>query len=461
MAANSRLQHVPMLWFDTVLLPQGWARDVRIETADGKIARLETGTRPSAGDERHTIAVPGLANVHSHAFQRGMAGLAERRGPAGDNFWTWREVMYRFLDRMTPDDVHAIAKLAYVEMLERGFTRVGEFHYLHHDRSGGPYASIAAMADAIASAAGETDIGLTLLPVFYAHGNFGAAPPVAGQRRFLSDRDSFATLFEHCKHAISGLPDANIGVAPHSLRAVTPSELVQIVALADGGPVHIHAAEQTKEVEDCLAWSGARPVEWLLDHAGVNASWTLVHATHVTAREIGRLAESGAVAGLCPITEANLGDGIFPASEFLARRGRFGIGTDSNVEIGAAAELRGLEYSQRLTRRARNLWPSVPETSTGRALFEGALAGGAQSLDRLPCGIRAGASADIVSFDADDPTFAGRMGDAVLDSWIFAGGKIDCVWRRGKKVVSGGRHSARPAAEDRYRGVVLRLLCDA
>ncbi|HWE05948.1 MAG TPA: formimidoylglutamate deiminase [Rhizomicrobium sp.] len=267
-----------MLWFETALLPQGWAKGVRVETQDGRIARVETDAQPNPGDERHAIAIPGLANVHSHAFQRGMAGLAETRGPAHDDFWTWREIMYGFLDRLTPEDVEAIAALAYVEMLERGFTRVGEFHYLHHDPSGVPYAELGEMASRIALAALETGIGLTLLAVFYAHGNFGGAPASRGQRRFLNDVESFARLVEASRRAIARLPDANLGVAPHSLRAVAPDELREIVPFARGGPVHIHAAEQTKEVEDCLAWCGARPVEWLLDHADVDRSWCLVHA---------------------------------------------------------------------------------------------------------------------------------------------------------------------------------------
>jgi formimidoylglutamate deiminase len=449
-----------MFWFETALLPDGWARHVRVETAGGCIARIETGAPPTSSDERHAIAIPGLANVHSHAFQRGMAGLAERRGPASDDFWTWREVMYRFLDRLTPEDVHAIAALAYVEMLERGFTRVGEFHYLHHDASGTPYADSAAMAYAIVAAARDSGIGLTLLPVFYAHGNFGAAAPVSGQRRFLSDTDSFAKLFESCRTAISDLPDANIGVAPHSLRAVSPDELRKIAALAQAGPVHIHAAEQVKEVNDCIAWAGARPVEWLLDHAGVNTSWTLIHATHMTKQEARRLAETGAVAGVCPITEANLGDGVFPAEDYLSANGRFALGTDSNVQIDAAAELRALEYAQRLTRRARNLWTSDPDTSTGAALFEGALVGGAQSLG-IVSGIRVGASGDFLTLDPDDPTLCGRSGDTTLDSWIFVGAKIACVWRRGERVVSAGRHNARTLVEDRYRRALRRLLSDA
>jgi formiminoglutamate deiminase len=449
-----------MLWFDTVLLPEGWARHARIEIADGRIARIETGVDPSPADERHAFAIPGLANVHSHAFQRGMAGLAERHGPSGDNFWTWREVMYRFLDRLAPEDVRVIASLAYMEMLERGFTRVGEFHYLHHDRSGEHFADIAEMARAIATAAGETGIALTLLPVFYAHGNFGGAPPVAGQRRFLSDVDSFAKLFESCKRVISNIPDAILGVAPHSLRAATPAELMEIASLAGHAPIHIHAAEQTKEVDDCLAWSGARPVEWLLHHANINEFWTLIHATHMTGSEASALARTGAVAGICAVTEANLGDGVFRAQEFLAAGGRFGIGTDSNVHIDAAEELRSVEYAQRLTRQARNLWTSTPGASTGRALFDGALAGGARSLGDGVAGIRIDASADLVSFDPEDPALANRSGDAILDSWIFAGARIDCVWRRGQRRVSRGRHMARNRIETDYRRVLHQLLSD-
>jgi formiminoglutamate deiminase len=447
-----------MLWFETALLPEGWARGVRIETSDGSVVRVETEVQADPGDEIHAIAIPGLSNVHSHAFQRGMAGLAETRGPANDDFWTWREVMYRFLDRLAPEDVEAIAALAYVEMLERGFTRVGEFHYLHHSPSGKPYSDIAEMVARIAAAAGETGIGLTLLPVFYAHGNFGLAPPRRGQQRFLNNVDSFAWLVEESRRVIRDLPGANLGVAPHSLRAAAPEEIARIVPLADGGPLHIHAAEQTKEVEDCLAWSGERPVEWLLGHVGIDSSWCLVHATHMSGEETARLAASGAVAGLCPVTEANLGDGIFAAEAWLHAQGRYGIGTDSNVRICVAEELRMLEYAQRLSRRARNLWPRVEGASTGRALFDGALAGGAQALGQGVAGIFVGASADIVSLDANDAALAGRAGDAILDSWIFAGAEIDCVWRRGEKLVSAGRHRARDAVAARYRTTLERVL---
>ena len=282
-----------------------------------------------------------------------MAGLAETRGGGEDSFWTWREVMYRFVERLTPDDVRAIAAQAYAEMLESGFTRVGEFHYLHHDAGGTPFADPARMAVEIIAAAQTTGIGLTLLPVFYAHSGFGGQPPGPRQGRFVHSVDDFARLVEGCRAAITALPDGVVGIAPHSLRAVTPDELAAILPLAQGGPVHIHIAEQTREVDDCLAWSGQRPVAWLLDHAPVDRRWCLVHATHMEDAEMRALAASGAIAGLCPITEANLGDGVFPAMDFLAAGGGLGVGSDSNVLIDLAEELRLLEYGQRLTRRSR------------------------------------------------------------------------------------------------------------
>ena len=448
------------LWFETALLTDGWAKAVRMTLEGGVITALERDVAPAPADERHGVAVPGLCNVHSHAFQRGMAGLTEYRGPTADNFWTWRELMYRFLGRIEPDDVEAIAAQAYVEMLQTGFTRVGEFHYLHHDAQGAAYADIAEMAHRIVAAAGETGIGLTLLPVFYAHGDFGGAAPTAGQRRFLNSPDRFARLFQASRAALAPLPDANLGVAPHSLRAVTPEELAEILALSPDGPVHIHAAEQTREVDDCVAWSGRRPVEWLLDNAGVDQSWCLVHATHLTEDETGRLAASGAVAGLCPITEANLGDGVFPTRDYLAVGGRFGVGTDSNILIDPAQELRGLEYAQRLSLRARNVLGSPARPSTGASLFAGALAGGAQALGRETSGLAVGAPADVVALDPDHLALYGRAGDALLDGWLFAGapGVVKTVWRGGKCVVADGRHRDAERVGLRYRRTLDRLL---
>ncbi|HJS10034.1 formimidoylglutamate deiminase [Sphingopyxis sp.] len=445
------------LWFERAWIDNGWTKDVRLGVADGRIASIETGVAAEREDERHRVGLPGLCNVHSHGFQRGMAGLSERRSRPDDNFWSWRETMYRFLDRLTPDDVAAITAQAYAEMLETGFTRVGEFHYLHHDPAGAAYADRAEMAGAIAQASGEAGIGLTLLPVFYAYGNFGAAPPSPGQRRFLNDVDGFAALLDASRPKLSG--DANIGIAPHSLRAVTPDELAALLALSPTGPVHIHAAEQVKEVADCIAWSGARPVEWLLDNAGVDDRWCLIHSTHLDEREVPRLAASGAVAGLCPITEGNLGDGIFPAVDYLAAGGRFGIGTDSNILVDAAQELRALEYSQRLAQRARALLADEASPFVGANLFARAVQGGAQAL-KVPAGLAVGHAADIVSLDLDHPAFAGADDATLLDRWIFAAraGAVDSVWRAGSKRVEKGRHVGADAIGDAYRACVARLL---
>ncbi|WP_025037757.1 formimidoylglutamate deiminase [Bradyrhizobium sp. DOA9] len=448
------------LHFASALLPSGWANDVQVVIAAGAIAAVTAGVAPAAGDERHAIALPGLASLHSHAFQRGMAGLAELRGDSTDTFWTWRETMYRFALAMTPDDVASVATLLYVEMLEQGFTRVGEFHYLHHDRDGSPYADPAEMAARIAEAVEASGIALTLLPSFYAHGSFGGAAPHEGQRRFICSVDQFAALMTASRKVIAHLPGANIGIAPHSLRAVTPDELAAIVPLAEGGPVHIHAAEQVKEVEDCLAWSGQRPVQWLLEHAPLDRRWCLIHATHMTNEEVTAFARTGAVAGLCPITEASLGDGIFSAREFVDAGGIFGVGTDSNVLIGAADELRQLEYGQRLKHRQRNVLSGGAGRSTGRALFDGALGGGARALAQTAGGLVQGARADIVTLDTAHPSLAGRAHDAVIDGWIFAAGgaAIDCVWAGGRKVVEGGRHGLRQAARERFNASMRRLV---
>ncbi|TQF35152.1 N-formimino-L-glutamate deiminase [Bradyrhizobium sp. UNPF46] len=448
------------LHFASALLPSGWANDVQVVITAGAIAAVTADVPPAAGDERHAIALPGLASLHSHAFQRGMAGLAEQRGDSTDTFWTWRETMYRFALAMTPDDVVSVATLLYVEMLEQGFTRVGEFHYLHHDRDGSLYADPAEMAARIAQAAEASGVALTLLPSFYAHGSFGGAAPHDGQRRFICSVDQFATLMAASRKAIANLPGANIGIAPHSLRAVAPDELTAIVPLAEGGPVHIHAAEQVKEVEDCLAWSGRRPVQWLLEHAPVDRRWCLIHATHMTDEEVAGFAKTGAVAGLCPITEASLGDGIFAAREFLAAGGVFGVGTDSNVLIGVADELRQLEYGQRLKHRQRNVLSAGAGRSTGRTLFDHALAGGAQALGQPNVGLAPGARADIVTLDAAHPSLAGRLRDDLIDGWIFAAGgaAIDCVWAGGNKVVEGGRHRLRQMARERFNATVRRLV---
>jgi formiminoglutamate deiminase len=448
------------LFFDEALLESGWARDVRIGINAGAITSIKTRARPEPQDERHAIGLPGMPNVHSHAFQRGMAGLAEIRGPDHDTFWTWRELMYRFALAMSPDDLYAVAALAYMEMLEAGFTRVGEFHYLHHNRDGKPFSDPAEMAGRIIAAAQETGIGLTLLPVFYAHGGFGGKPATPNQRRFVCDADSFARLVEVTRGKAAALSGCIVGVAPHSLRAVTPDELKAIRPLAGDGPIHIHAAEQIREVEECVVWSGRRPVEWLLDHAAPDSRWCLIHATHMTEVETRRLAQAGVVAGLCPITEANLGDGIFDGREFLASGGRFGIGSDSNVLIGVADELRQLEYTQRLHHRERNVMSGLEGASTGRTLYETAAQGGALVLGASRAIIAPGAQADIVSLHPSNPALIDRHGDQILDAWIFAAQKnpVDCVWVGGQKLVEAARHCAHGFFMERYGKSISHLL---
>jgi formimidoylglutamate deiminase len=448
------------LFFDTALTARGWQRNVTVTIgADGMVTAVAADAPADDAERVRGAAIPGLANVHSHAFQRGMAGLAERAGATDDSFWTWREVMYHFLGRLSPDDVEAIAALAYAEMLEGGFTVVGEFHYLHHDPAGQPYAEVAEMASRIARAAVDSGIGLTLLPVFYAHGNFGGAEPTTGQRRFLSDLDGFARLLEASRRAIATVPRARLGIAPHSLRATTLEELRTLVAAAPSGPVHIHVAEQVKEVEDCVAAHGRRPVELLFDSVSVDPRWCLIHATHTDEAERAAMAASGAAAGLCPITESNLGDGIFAAKPYLAAGGRFGIGTDSNILVSAPAELRALEYSQRLALRMRNAL-SPRGASTGRILFEEALVGGGRALDLGIVGLRPGARADIVVLDTDQPAFTGRSGDALLDTLVFTAGEraIREVWSLGRRVVVDGRHIARERIAARYVDTLTRLL---
>ncbi len=451
---------MPSVWFDTVLLDDAWAHRVRVSHSGGVITAIDADVAAHADDERASIGVPGLCNAHSHAFQRGMAGFSERRETEGDDFWSWRQAMYRFVDGLDPCDVEAVAALAYVEMLESGFTRVGEFHYLHHDRDGAAYTDVAELAVRIAAAADSTGIGLTLLPVFYAHSGFGAASPRPEQRRFVNSPDTYAALVEASRHAVDGLDDAIVGVAPHSLRAVTPDELALILPLAVGGPIHIHIAEQMREVGDCIAWSGRRPVEWLLDTVEIDPRWCLVHATHLTDVEAERLAQGPAVVGLCPITEANLGDGLFPAARFMEGGGRFAIGSDSNVLIDAAEELRLLEYGQRLGQRRRIVLASKDRPSVGGALFRAAQAAGGQALGVGEGGIQVGASADMVSLDAGHPALLEREGDALLDGWLFAtrGGAVDCVWRRGRKVVVGGRHVRRAECVQGFARALNRVL---
>lgn len=431
---------------DIALLPDGWKTAVALEIdRDGRIARVRPGAPRDPGAEHAACLIPALSNLHSHAFQRALAGLTERRGHSSDDFWSWREAMYRFLPGLTPEAMGAIAAHLHVELLESGFAAVAEFHYLHHGLDGEPHVDPAETSGRIAAAARRSGIGLTHLPVLYSHGDFGGMPASDGQRRFLNDTASFLRIRE-CTRPHLTRPDDQLGLAFHSLRAVTPDQITAVLAAVPDGPVHIHIAEQIREVEACRAWSGQRPVEWLLDHAPVDERWCLVHTTHMTDGEITALARSGAVAGLCPTTEADLGDGIFPGAAWREAGGTWGIGTDSHVRTDAAEELRLLEWSQRLATRSRNVLAG-PGQSTGRALYDAALSGGATALGRACGAIETGKWADLAALDTAHPVLHGKTGDDLLDSWIFAGGR-DCVrdvWSAGRHVVKEGRHVDREA----------------
>jgi len=441
------------LHLEKALTPDGWRTDLVATIDGGTITALEPATASDGIVERVAgIVLPGMPNLHSHAFQRAMAGLTESRGTEADSFWTWRETMYRFVEHLQPDDLEAIAAFAYMEMLEAGFTSVAEFHYLHHQPDGRPYDNIAEMSERIVAAADEAGIGLTLLPVLYRQSGFLGKSATAGQRRFLNDRDSYARLME------TRVPGGTIGIAPHSLRAVTLEDLCWAAATWRDRPAHIHISEQTREVEDCVAAHGRRPVDLLLDTVEVGERWCLVHATHADSAERARLAGTRAIVGLCPITEANLGDGLFDVPDFLSQGGRFGIGSDSLVRISVADELRTLEYGQRLVHRQRNVLGDTVH-STGRRLFELALSGGAQAAGRPIGALAAGKRADFVALDSNHPSFAAVRDDAVIDAFVFAADNaaIKTVYSGGVPVVRQGRHVARDTIAARYRKTVSRL----
>ena len=420
------------------LLPTGWARDVQICHNGGVITEVTVGAVAAEGDLCADILIPGLSNVHSHAFQRGFSGLTEQRGPTRDSFWTWRNMMYRFAASLTPDAMQAIAALAYVEMLEAGFTRVGEFHYLHHDPQGRAYDNPAEMSLRIFAAAQDTGMNLTHLPVFYAYGGFGRQMPGPEQRRFVHELQDFFRLIEACD--VMARPQDRVGLSAHSLRAATIAQITELAQGFPNRPFHIHIAEQMQEVKDCIALTGRRPVDYLMDHAPVSPDWCLIHATHLTPQEVQRIVERDAVVGLCPITEANLGDGCFPARDFLAKGGRFGLGTDSNVQITATGEARMLEYSQRLSLQERNVCADLG--STGARLFHAAASGGAQALGAPSPQIAPGSPADLVAL-ADGLSFD-MADDRLLDRWIFGRDlKVVDVWATGQHVVREGRHIQR------------------
>ncbi|MBD8166402.1 formimidoylglutamate deiminase [Erwinia persicina] len=431
------------------LLAAGWQHNVVIEVdPQGMILATTANSTPEGAQRLNGIVLPAMANLHSHAFQRAMAGLAEVAGDPQDSFWTWRDLMYRMVQRLSPQQVGAIATHLYIDMLKGGYTQVAEFHYLHHQPDGHPF-SDDAMLQQLILAAEQSGIGQTLLPVLYSYAGFGCQPAQPGQKRFIQDTQQYLAQQQRLQTLIAGRPLHNQGVCFHSLRAVSERQMREVLDNSPGDwPVHLHIAEQEKEVNDSLAWSGERPVSWLLDRFDVNPRWCLVHATHLDEDEIRRLAASQAVAGLCPTTEANLGDGIFPATEYVAQGGRWGIGSDSHVSLDIVEELRWLEYAQRLRDRRRNRIVTAQQASVGDVLFQQALAGGAQA-----CGVKTGSLQP--GFRADWLVLGG---DALLDNtpdvsllnrWLFAGQRtqIQDVFVAGQQRITAGQH-ARQAETD-------------
>ena len=412
---------------------------------DGRISALETDTPSDPTDHRVDTLLPALSNLHSHSFQRAMAGMTEFGRADQDSFWTWRDLMYRFVDRLTPEHIEAIAALVFIEMQEAGYAAVGEFHYVHHQRGGVPYDNRAELSARIFAAATATGIGLTHLPVLYSYGGAGRIALSKGQRRFGNDVDQYAELIDAARRSLGEMPaDTHIGIAPHSLRATSPDDLQRVLTNHTGGPIHIHIAEQPKEVADIEAWLGSRPVDWLLKNAEINADWCLIHATHMRDDETRAMAASGAVAGLCPITEANLGDGPFNGRVYLEAGGAFGVGSDSNVNISLTEELRTLEYSQRMRDLARNVLVAG-EGSVGQALYLGAARGGASALGRDAGEIAVGRLADLLAIDSTDATLCALSRDQLLDGLVFAAKDrvVTDLWSAGRHCVTEGRHMSR------------------
>lgn len=442
------------------LMPDGWASDVSVSIdAEGRIAHVGAATGPAT--HHADLLLPAATNLHSHAFQRAMAGLTETRGPdPSDSFWTWRRLMYRYLDRLSPDDIEAIAAMVFMEMLEAGYAGVAEFHYLHHDVGGAPYADLGELSGRIIAAAQATGIGLTLLPVLYQWGGIDGRALAGGQQRFGNDPAQYGDLHAAGARMIAAGPaDYTIGVAPHSLRAVDGAGMQAALDLSGRGPVHMHLAEQVAEVDEIKAHTGQRPTEWLLDHQAVDDRWCLIHCTQMTGAETTALAQTGAVAGLCPITESSLGDGIFNGTQFLGAGGRIGFGSDSNIHISYFDELRTLDYSQRLRDRSRAALATA-DRSTGRVLIDAAVAGGAQAAGRSAGRIAPGQWADLLTLDADNAVLCNRQGDVALDTLIFGGQGDRCirdVWSAGRHVITAGRHAQRDAIAARFQAVVAAL----
>lgn len=444
------------------LLPEGWAHDVHFEVStSGHLEKITIGGSSEGAERLRGPVLPGMPNVHSHAFQRAMAGLAEVAGNPNDSFWTWRDLMYRMVGRLSPEQMQIIARQLYIEMLKAGYTSVAEFHYVHHDVNGIPYADPAELAWRISEAASEAGIGLTLLPVLYSYSGFGSQEPNHSQRRFVNTTDSYLDLLERLKPHLAIKRAQRLGICFHSLRAVSPEQInVVLNAVHLDQPIHIHIAEQLKEVSDCLAWAGRRPLQWLYENVSIDKHWCLVHATHANSNEIAAMAHSGAVAGLCLTTEANLGDGIFPAVDYFRQGGRFGIGSDSHVSLSVVEELRWLEYGQRLRDQRRNRLYCDDQPMIGRNLYDAALSGGAQALGQCVGTLEVGKRADLLVLNGDNPYIATAKGNEILNRWLFAGSdtQICDVMVNGQWVIKNGHHAEEERSARDFTNVLKSLL---
>ena len=450
------------IYAESILLTDGWAKRQTLTINDGIIVAINSGKSENVDHEVGTI-IPGMVNCHSHAFQRAFAGFSEQGSEGQDSFWTWRNIMYKFLGQLTDKNAEVIANQLYIEMLKMGYTRVAEFHYLHHDINGDNYAELATMAHAIFKAAQQSGIGLTLLPVLYRHSGFGELLPTDGQKRFINSVGQFNQLVSDCYDLSQNYSNTNIGIAPHSLRAVDKNSLIEVVAhvrsLDANAPIHIHIAEQQKEVDDCLAHYGQRPVEWLLANIPLDSHWCLIHATHITEQERRGIIASKAIAGICPTTEANLGDGIFPTTEFLSEQGTLAIGSDSHISVNPIEELRWLEYTQRLIKQQRAILADAKQASVGQNLWQQAAKGGAQSTNTNTGELAIGKQADLLVLDEQQTRLFASSEQHLLDSLIFASQKnpVQDVMVNGQWVVRNYQHEAEQDIASKFADILAEL----
>lgn len=444
---------------EQALLPQGWGKNVRIEVFDGVILKITENAQADDAIRLSGPTLPTMANLHSHAFQRAMAGMAEVSLNPNDSFWSWRELMYKMVQKLTPDDLRIIATQLYIDMLKAGYSQVAEFNYLHHQQNGQAYAQLNEMAQQLMQAADAAGLGLTLLPVLYSHSGFAGQAPNAGQRRFINTTEQYLALHQACEKILSENKLHQLGLCFHSLRAVTPRQIKEVMAATSAQlPIHIHIAEQQKEVQDCLAWSGQRPVQWLANEIGLDERWCLVHATHLSHDEVLSIADSRAVVGLCPTTEANLGDGIFPAVDFIQAQGRWGIGSDSHVSLSLVEELRTLEYGQRLRDQQRNRLYSQQQKHVGDLLFQQARLGGNQAT-QVKLGLAAGHRADFMVLDHRHPFIAASNSEDILNRWLFACNEnlLRHVYVAGNPVITDFKHAGEEQASLEFTALLKRL----